>query len=268
MTQTLRLGDRGADVIALQQRLAELHFSPGAIDGDFGHGTEAAVVAFQRGAGLLDDGVAGPRTLAALGLADSAELPSAIPGVTVQVVCRVFPDAPVDNIKAHLPRVCDALVERSLADKPMVLMALATIRAETAGFAPIGEYLSRWNTSPGGQPYDLYDFRKDLGNGAVGDGARYKGRGFIQLTGKANYAQHGAAIGLGSQLVTEPELANDPVIAARLLASFLGAKERAIKQALVAGDLATARRLVNGGSHGLEAFSAAYRTGEQLIPAG
>jgi putative chitinase len=72
--QTLKEGSRGDDVLALQRKLVEKGFSPGALDGDFGPGTEAAVLAFQQGEGLLADGVVGPRTAAALGFAE-ADLP-------------------------------------------------------------------------------------------------------------------------------------------------------------------------------------------------
>ena len=67
-------------------------------------------------------------------------------------------------------------------------------------------------------------------------------------------------------LVDEPELANDPEIAAKLLASFLKAKETRIKEALLEKDLKAARRLVNGGSHGLSRFRDAYRRGDGLLP--
>ena len=69
----------------------------------------------------------------------------------------------------------------------------------------------------------------------------------------------------GFGLVADPDEANEPTTAAALLASFLKRKERAIKEALVEDDLRQARRLVNGGSHGLDAFTAAYRTGESLL---
>jgi peptidoglycan L-alanyl-D-glutamate endopeptidase CwlK len=85
------------------------------------------------------------------------------------------------------------------------------------------------------------------------------------LTGRANYQTHGAAIGLGNQLVDKPELANDPKIAAQLLASFLKAKERPVKEALLDNDLKQARKLVNGGSHGLDRFVDAYSIGNRLI---
>lgn len=262
---TLRPGSSGDEVKLLQSRLAKLGFPPGKIDGDFGPGTEAAVRAFQHSKGLLTDGVAGPRTLAALGLVKDATLPSAIPQVTVEKACVMFPFTPRKNIAKYLPTVLQGLVEAELQDKPMVLMALATIRAETEGFVPISEGKSQFNTSPGGKPFDLYDKRTDIGNSQPGDGERYRGRGFIQLTGKANYRQHGKAIGLGNDLLNNPDLANDPVIAARLLCSFIKDKERAIKEALLEHDLRHARRLINGGSHGLDRFTDCYQRGQALL---
>ena len=70
---------------------------------------------------------------------------------------------------------------------------------------------------------------------------------------------------MGDALVEGPERANEPRTAARILAAFLDDKERRIKEALLRDDLRTARRLVNGGSHGLERFRRCYRTGERLI---
>lgn len=262
----LQVGSSGSEVSGLQRRLAERGFPPGQVDGEFGPGTEAAVLAFQRSEGLVADGVVGPRTARALGLESPPEAVSAIPAVTVDTVRRMFPATPAGNIARHLPVVLNALVEPQLGQKKMVLMALATIRAETEPFLPVSEGASTFNTSPGGRPFDLYDNRKDLGNHGSPDGERFRGRGFIQLTGRANYALHGGRIGLGSGLLENPDLANDPGVASRLLASFIKNKESAIRQALVDGDLRAARRLVNGGSHGLERFTEAYRIGDQLIP--
>ncbi len=262
---TLRPGSNGNDVTQLQTRLAAAGFPPGKIDGDYGPGTEAAVRNFQHSRKLLADGIAGPRTLAALDLANSDQLPSAIPQVTVEKTCVMFPHTPRVNIEKHLPSVLQALVASELQDKPMVLMALATIRAETEGFVPIAEAQSKWNTSPGGKPFDLYDKRTDLGNSQPGDGERYRGRGFIQLTGKDNYRVHGNAIGLGDDLLNNPERANDPDIAARLLCSFIKSKERAIKEALMERDLRHARRLVNGGAHGLDRFMDCFQRGQNLL---
>ncbi|HEY3373770.1 MAG TPA: L,D-transpeptidase family protein [Candidatus Aquicultor sp.] len=64
--KTLKLGMRGADVTALQRRLAQLHYSPGAADGNFGQHTYYAVVAFQKVNRLPQDGVIGTATAKAL----------------------------------------------------------------------------------------------------------------------------------------------------------------------------------------------------------
>jgi putative chitinase len=261
----LKEGSAGADVRKLQEILKQRGFNPGAIDGDFGPATKAAVIAYQRSEGLLADGIAGPRTQHALGLVSDGTLPSVIPGVTVTLVSRVFPFTQVDNIRENLPFVCAGLKQCDLVDKPMVLMALATIRAETESFKPISEGRSKFNTSPGGHPFDLYDNRRDLGNQGRDDGERFRGRGYIQLTGRHNYHKFGRALGRGNSLIDNPELGNDPTVAGLLLAVFLKNKEREIKEALVDHDLRAARRLVNGGTHGLERFEDAFRQGEALL---
>jgi peptidoglycan L-alanyl-D-glutamate endopeptidase CwlK len=189
----------------------------------------------------------------------------AAPEITLDMVKKMFPATPESNIEANLPVVLGALATPPAADKAMILMALATIRAETEAFLPLAERPSKYNTSPGGRPFDLYDSRKDLGNLGAPDGERFRGRGFIQLTGRANYQAHGEAIGMGTQLVENPDLANEPGVAAKLLASFLKSHQTRIHEALREGDLRTARRLVNGGSNGLDRFTEAYTTGAGLL---
>ena len=76
----LQEGPSGAQVEELQKRLKELGFNSDQIDGDFGPAIKAALIAFQRSESRLANGIAGPRTLAVLGLADDDNLPSVIPG--------------------------------------------------------------------------------------------------------------------------------------------------------------------------------------------
>jgi putative chitinase len=263
--ETLKEGSRGGDVMLLQRRLTERNFSPGEIDGIFGPGTEAAVLAFQRSQGLLADGIVGRETAAALQFSQS-ELPVAegMPKVTVPIAAKMAPGAPLSNVKSNLPIIIDALQSAGLTTKPIVLTAVATVRVETGQFRPISEFVSRFNTSPSGlAEFDLYDFRTDLGNNAKGDGAEYKGRGYVQLTGKFNYQKFGDEIGVN--LIADPERANDPLTAARLLAAFLKSKRVRIEQALRDGDFRDARKAVNGGSHGLNEFTESYKTGLQLL---
>lgn len=265
MNAVLRRGAEGALVEQLQRALAGGGFGPGAMDGRFGPATEAALVAFQRAHGLLPDGIAGPLTWARLeGRGDV--LPSDITGqVTLDLVADMFPFTRLDAIARNLPKVLSGLRRFGLVDKPMALMALATIRAESETFEPMDEMPSRFNTSPGGHPFDLYDHRADLGNRGRPDGDRYKGRGFVQLTGRSNYLRIGPLIGQGDLVAREPERASQPDGAADILAAFLASRRQAIKEALIEDDLARARRLVNGGRHGLDRFVHAYRIGQERI---
>jgi peptidoglycan hydrolase-like protein with peptidoglycan-binding domain len=280
----LKRGSSGPDVLTLQTALKQLGFDPHGTDGRFGPGTEIAVKDFQKSKGLTADGLVGPATMAALqtnAAVAGADVSGATTGaaitdptttataatctVTVAACAKMFPGVPLKNIETNLPFVMEAMAAAGLGDKNMVLMALATIRAETGNFTPLSEFKSKFNTAPGGAPFGLYDNRRDLGNQGSPDGASFKGRGYIQLTGRANYKEHGAAIGMGNQLVTNPDLANQPDIAARLLASFLKSKEAKIRNALRQNDLRTARKLVNGGSHGLDAFTQAFNIGKAAI---
>ena len=259
----LRQGSSGIAVITLQTKLRERDFNPGTIDGIFGRDTKQALIAFQTSVGLTPDGIAGKNTWAALN-APAIKHTVDKDLFTVDAVSQIFYDAPRRNIEKYLPAVLTALEKQQLGDRQMILMALSTIRAETASFAPISEFKSKYNTTPGKHPFNLYDFRTDLGNGAVGDGARYKGRGFIQLTGKDNYRRYSRRLGMGDRLLNEPELANNAQIAADILAHFLKDKENLIRQDLARFDLRAARRRVNGGSHGLEQFTTAFNTGLKL----
>jgi hypothetical protein len=145
----------------------------------------------------------------------------------------------------------------------MVLMALATVRAECVTFDPVSEAPSPLNTDPPGPPFNKYDRRQDLGNLGPPDGARFRGRGFIQLTGRKNYKLYGSL--LGYDLIRNPELANSPQPAAQILAAYLKENEPLIRSALATGDLAAARRIVNGGHIGLDGFRATFLAGDLLI---
>ena len=64
-------------------------------------------------------------------------------------------------------------------------------------------------------------YAKTVGNQGGTDGWRYRGRGFNQLTGKKNYEKWSNLIGMGNELVDNPEKLNDPEIAAKLAIKFL-----------------------------------------------
>jgi peptidoglycan L-alanyl-D-glutamate endopeptidase CwlK len=198
-----------------------------------------------------------------MNLAGAFSEASVMSQLTPDLVIRMFPAAPPANIKKHLPIVRRALAERGLVDKAMILMALATVRAECATFDPISEAPSPLNTEAPGPPFNKYDRRQDLGNLGPPDGRRFRGRGFIQLTGRKNYKFYGSL--LGYDLIGNPELANAPQPAAQILAAYLKENEPLIRSALADGDLAAARRIVNGGHIGLDGFREAFLAGDHLI---
>lgn len=92
-----------------------------------------------------------------------------------------------------------------------------------------------------------YEGRDDLGNTQPGDGVRYKGRGYIQLTGRANYRDYGNRLGV--DLENNPDLAKDPNIAADIAIAYW--KERVDRNAARAGDVRTVTKNINGGLNGL-----------------
>lgn len=94
-----------------------------------------------------------------------------------------------------------------------------------------------------------------LGNTGAGDGYKFRGRGMIQLTGKANYEEAGKALGL--DLANNPDLAADPDVAAKIATWYWQSK--GVGQAARQGDVTSATRRINGGVNGLADRQAKYR---------
>ncbi len=257
----LAQGGHGREVADLQAALIRDGEQPGPADGSFGRRTAEALRRFQARYGLVNDGVAGPATWAALVAGRvQAAADGKLAGPTMGGVQRMFPATPRAPIARNLPIVLGALTQFGLLEPRLVLVALATIRAEAEGFEPVEERVSAYNTTAGGHAFDRYDHRADLGNEGPPDGAVFRGRGYVQLTGRANYARSGLLAGHPG-LEEQPHLACEPAVAAQLLAVFLRSRREQVEAALDSGDLAAARRAVNGGTHGLERFSEAYEIG-------
>jgi predicted chitinase len=160
---------------------------------------------------------------------------------------------PPANVERYWPALRAACVENGLTDNASVIAVLATVGTEVASFEPINEH--------GDTQYFTknYEGRADLGNTHPGDGARYHGRGFIQLTGRVNY--HGYEQKLGVPLEAHPELALDPTVAARILGLYF--KDHGIAADARKGDWKAVRRKVNGGLNGWDRFSALVTRLEQ-----
>jgi len=154
--------------------------------------------------------------------------------------------APYANVQLFWPIIVKALEREDIADRLVLIAVLATIAIEDPAFRPIDEY------GTDAEFTQKYEHRKDLGNVFPGDGARYHGRGFIQLTGRNNYYHFGALT--GGDLMAHPELALNPIMAARILAVYF--RTHHIAEAARQQDWRRVRFLVNGGLNGFDRFLA------------
>ena len=149
----------------------------------------------------------------------------------------------VENVVANWPALVDAFREQQIDDRLVEIGAIATIAVETGSFLPISEYGPR-------AYFNIYEGRADLGNTQPGDGYRFRGRGYIQLTGRNNYTVYGNMLGMS--LADDPDQALDPTVAARLFALFFR-----LSGAAASCDVSNwreVRRRVNGGYNGWERF--------------
>lgn len=107
---------------------------------------------------------------------------------------------------------------------------------------------------------EAYENRKDLGNTQKGDGIKFKGRGWIQITGRSNYISCGKALGL--DLVSKPELLESIDNAAQSAGWFW--KTHGLNELSDHGDFQLITKRINGGLNGykerLEFYNKALNT--------
>lgn len=126
-------------------------------------------------------------------------------------------------------------------------MFMARMDHETGGF--------RYMKELGGPDYfSKYDGRRDLGNVNEGDGYKFRGRGYIQLTGRKNYTYFAPIV--GADLINNPDIACNEDVAARIAVTFWNKAKtkdgRTISEAAQDGDIDAVVRGVNGGVNGME----------------
>jgi predicted chitinase len=149
---------------------------------------------------------------------------------------------PRPNVVASWPLLVEALRRDGISTRRIQAGVIATVATEVPRFLPIPEYASG----------AAYEGRTSLGNTQPGDGVRYKGRGFIQITGRTNYKWYGQEVGV--DLLANPDAALRPDIAAKIMARYF--LSRKVFLSCEAQDWRRVRRLVNGGYNGWDRFSA------------
>lgn len=110
-----------------------------------------------------------------------------------------------------------------------------------------GEF--KYLTELGGKSYfDKYEGRKDLGNTQKGDGYKFRGRGYIQVTGRANYAE--ISKDLGIDFLNNPDLLSQEVNA--IVSALWFWNKRKLNQFADLDDIKNITKKINGGYNGLK----------------
>lgn len=112
-----------------------------------------------------------------------------------------------------------------------------------------------------------YELRADLGNTEVGDGRRYMGRGYVQITGRTNYRK--ASNLVGKDLVAVPDLALDPAIAARIIVHGMVNGWFTGKKLSDYDNYVNMRRIVNGTDKAelIAGYAEKFEAALKLLPA-
>lgn len=174
---------------------------------------------------------------------------------TVHAIATIL-QAPEANVEAHWPLITGALTSLEILDPTVEVAAIASIGSESYLFAPEKE--------GGSEAYfrRMYEFDRALGNQEPGDGAKFCGRGFVPMLGRAAYARFGKLV--GADLLAQPDLALDPAVAARILAyDFL---LKGVQKASAQGDWVKVRRLVHGDLSGWKRFNGILIPLVRLLP--
>jgi putative chitinase len=150
-----------------------------------------------------------------------------------------------ERLRLFTPGVNETLAKYNITTKLRIAHFLAQIMHESGGF--------RWLREIWG-PTDVqrrYEGRRDLGNTQPGDGKRYMGRGVIQLTGRANYAQATRELGksFGVDFVANPVLAEQAPYAVLIAGWYWDSRN--INGPADRDDLNRVTRLINGGTNGI-----------------
>ena len=187
---TVGEGAHGAVVADMQAKLSHLGFGVQAT-GRMGPTTENTLKEFQRANQIADTGVLGPTTLAGMEKGLKAS-------ITLEEFQAIAPNLDEESAREWLPYLNASMAYADIDSEERKAAYLGQITHETDGFNTLEEYASG----------AAYEWRDDLGNTQAGDGRRYKGRGAIQLTGRANYREIGKRLGVDFE--KNPELLETP----------------------------------------------------------
>ncbi len=132
--------------------------------------------------------------------------------LTVDQLLQIMPNAGRKNAARFVDPLNSAMAEYEINTPARQAAFLGQIGHESGQLQYVREI---WGPT---EAQKKYEGRKDLGNTWVGDGHRYLGRAFLQVTGRSNYEACGKALGL--DLILQPYLLEEPINACRASAWF------------------------------------------------
>jgi putative chitinase len=206
------------------------------VDGKIGPRTIKAIERFETtvmGLGTSDGMLApGDATIAAL-------LKGLPPGPSKEKLTLVMPRALADRIALYYDPLVAGMKKYGITTPRRMAHFIAQIGHETASFRYAEELADG----------SAYEGRADLGNTQPGDGVRFKGRGLIQLTGRANYTEYSRDAGV--DYVSRPQqVARDPFVAVDVACWYWN--KRKINALADRDDVKAVTKAVNGSYNGLD----------------
>ena len=218
----LKRGSTGEDVKKLQTRLG---ITP---DGSFGPGTEVKVKEWQTLNGLTADGIVGDGTWGKLFAGIETKAPEAPKAESVPTVPTS--NFKLDKLKGHVPdsviaQIPDTAAKFNITNTLRLAHFLAQCGHESGGFKAVSENLNysakglrgtfgkyfptdalaaSYERKPEKIANRVYSSRMGNGDEASGEGWKYRGRGYIQLTGKSNYTKFDGTV--GDDITGNPDL--------------------------------------------------------------
>jgi putative chitinase len=158
--------------------------------------------------------------------------------LTIETLKKIYPSSTLSNRLKYVDFLNTYIDQYEINTPIRKQMFLAQIGHESGQLRYCEEIASG----------EAYEGRKDLGNIQEGDGRRFKGRGFIQITGRSNYGTISRAFGL--DFITNPELLSTPEWAVKSACWWW--KTNNLNYIADSGDFKRVTRKINGGYNGLE----------------
>ena len=259
----LKVGSKGDDVKKLQEKLGL------GADGSFGPGTEKAVKEWQTANGLKADGLVGDGTWSKL-FGESAPVAATKPAVVIPPS-----EFKLEALKGHVPdaviaQIPDTAAKFNITNPLRLAHFLAQCGHESGGFKAVSENLNysakgllgtfgkyfnattaaQYERKPEMIASRVYGSRMGNGDEASKEGFKFRGRGYIQLTGKSNYTNFTKFI--GEDCIASPDLVATKYPLASAAFFFDSNKLWSIcDKGATDADVTAVKKRVNGGTIGL-----------------